>query len=156
MSRRLGLLLIIIIALGSIRCATIIHGSSQHVSISSSPTNATVNVDGLVIGETPIITELERNDKHLIEISLHGYEPYQLALSRDVSGWIAGNILFGGFVGLAVDAITGAMYKLDPEHVHADLKASHSQASLPDGQLYIAVVLTPAPDWQQIGTLNTQ
>jgi hypothetical protein len=145
-----------VFALANVQCATIIHGSSQHVSISSSPTNATVNVDGRVVGQTPIITELERDDKHLIEISLDGYELYQIALSRDVSGWIAGNIIFGGFVGLAVDAITGAMYKLDPEHVHADLKAVHSQASLPDGQLYIAVVLSPDPDWTRVGTLKTR
>ena len=103
-------------------CATIINGTSQSISISSQPTGAQVFVDGVPMGVTPVAPDLKRKDKHLIRIEMEGYEPFELQLNRGVSGWIAGNIIFGGLIGLAVDAMTGAMYKLSPDEVIAVLQ----------------------------------
>jgi hypothetical protein len=57
----------------------------------------------------------------LVKIELPGYMPYETNLIRKVDGWIAGNIVFGGLIGLAVDAITGGMYKLTPEQIQSEL-----------------------------------
>src|SRR5690606_14191454 len=93
-------------------CGTIMHGTTQGVSISSNPTNARVLVDGQPMGQTPATLDLKRKDNHTVRLELDGYQPYEVAISRGVSGWVAGNIIFGGLIGLAVDAISGGMYKL--------------------------------------------
>jgi hypothetical protein len=36
-------------------CATIMHGSTQPLGVSSSPTNATVTVDKMNVGNTPVV-----------------------------------------------------------------------------------------------------
>lgn len=36
----------------------------------------------------------------MVGIKLDGYEPYELTLTRKTSGWVIGNILFGGWVWL--------------------------------------------------------
>src|SRR5437764_13755386 len=92
-------------------CATIIHGSRQDVSISSNPSSAKVIVDEQFIGKTPLITKLTRRDHHFVRIQLDGYLPYEASFTRKVDVWIAGNIIFGGLIGLCIDAASGSMYK---------------------------------------------
>ena len=72
-----------------------------------------------------------------------------------MSGWVWGNILFGGIIGLIVDASTGAMYKLTPEQVEASLKANPKAISQVKGEgLILAVALAPDPSWQKIAQLS--
>lgn len=93
-------------------CGTIIHGGSQDVSIASEPSGATVEIDGTEVGDTPVTQSLDRGSQHTVEIGMDGYEAEQVIIENNVSGWVAGNIVFGGLIGLAVDAATGGMYKL--------------------------------------------
>jgi hypothetical protein len=137
-------------------CGTIIHGTTQEVSISSNPTNARILVDGQPIGQTPATLDLKRKDKHTVRLELGGYQPYEMAMSRSVSGWIAGNILFGGLIGLAVDAISGGMYKLSPEQITAEMRAAGTGAFIQDGEVFITVVLEPKPEWEKIGQLTSR
>lgn len=135
-------------------CATIIHGSKQSVSISSNPSSATVTVDNQDKGKTPLTTTLSRKDHHTVKIELPGYMAYETKFTRKVDGWIAGNIIFGGIIGLAVDAITGGMYKLTPDQIQADLKSNTaSLRKIKDG-LFLTVVLRPDPNWEKIGQLT--
>lgn len=135
-------------------CATIIHGSHQSIGIGSSPTGAKVYVDDQLMGQTPTIVNLPRKYYHQIKIDLPGYQPYEMQFTRKVDAWIAGNILFGGLIGLGVDAITGSMYKLTPDQVQATL--SHQEAFFPRKQndIFITVVLKPDPGWLCIGQLT--
>ena len=96
-------------ALGLIACATIIHGTHQDVGISSVPTGAGVWVDNTEYGQTPLIAKLSRRDNHIVRIQMNGYQPFEATITHSVSGWVWGNIVFGGLVGLAVDAISGGM-----------------------------------------------
>jgi len=144
--------LVIILILQS--CATIIHGSRQEVGIQSQPTNAIVTIDGQQKGTTPLSVKLKRKHTHTIKFKLDGYKPYGATLTRKVSGWVAGNILFGGLVGLAVDLITGGIYKLSPDQVSANLKKNGMSTRATKNSLYITVVLKPKPDWKKIGTLK--
>ena len=134
-------------------CATIIHGSKQDVSIASNPSKAVVTIDNVEKGMTPITLRLARKDHHTIQINLDGYMPYETKLTRKVDGWLAGNIVFGGLIGLIVDASTGGMYKLTPDQIQAELRSSTTTMQVKDG-IYFAVVLQPQRGWEKIGQLQ--
>src|SRR5690625_607227 len=134
-------------------CATIIHGSKQSVSIASNPSSATVLIDNQEHGKTPLTTKLDRKDHHTVKIELPGYMTYETKFTRKVDGWIAGNIIFGGIIGLAIDAITGGMYKLTPDQIQADLKSNSTSLNTIKDDLFLTVVLNPDPHWEKIGQL---
>ena len=52
---------------------------------------------------------------------MEGYTPYEMQLEKKLSGWVWGNIAFGGVVGVIVDGTTGAMYRLTPNNVDASM-----------------------------------
>lgn len=137
-------------------CASIIHGTHQDVGISSNPTGAQVSVDGQVKGATPVVANLTRKDNHIVRIELAGYKPYETTLTRKVSGWVWGNIVFGGLIGLAVDAINGALYNLTPEQVSAALLAGTAHMVPTRDGMYIALVLASQPGWQKVGQLERE
>jgi len=134
-------------------CATIMHGTSQKVGISSSPTGAKVWVDNKELGITPLFADLKRGDDHIVKVELAGYQKAELTITKSVSGWVWGNIVFGGLIGLAVDAITGGLYNLSPEQLNAELKKEGSAAIIKKGEIYVLTVLRPEPNWQKIGDL---
>lgn len=136
-------------------CGTIIHGTTQEVGISSSPSNASVTINGQNHGNTPMIIDLKRKDSHMVKIELNGYQPYETNLTRSTSGWIWGNIVFGGLIGLVVDASAGGMYKLTPEQLNAELRSPQAEALSTNNGLYIAVVLNADPSWEKIGSLES-
>jgi hypothetical protein len=110
-------------------CATIIHGRHQTVGISSSPPGAKVTVDNQSMGVTPVNLELKRNQEHTVIVSLDGYESWSGTLQPSASGWLWGNIAFGGLIGLAVDFGTGGAYNLHPEDLSATLTSKPTMAS---------------------------
>ena len=135
-------------------CASIMHGTSQDVGISSTPTSASVTVDNGTTGQTPFIAKLSRKDNHVIHIAADGYQPADLTLTRKTSGWVWGNLLFGGIIGLAVDAISGGLYKLTPEQLNATLaKQSASIAPTKDG-FYVVLVPAAEKGWLKVGQLQ--
>ena len=136
-------------------CASIIHGSDQEVGISSSPTGASVLIDNVSYGVTPTVAKLSRKDKHSVKITMDGYQPFEAAISRGTSGWVWGNIIFGGLIGLVVDASTGSMYKLTPEQVSATLTKGDMGYLYQKDALYIAAVLEADPTWEKIATLQS-
>ena len=135
-------------------CGTIIHGSRQDVSISSNPGSALVTINNQEIGKTPVTTSLSRKDNHTVKIELDGYLPYETKFTRKVDGWIAGNIVFGGLIGLAVDAISGGMYKLTPDQIQAELRNRTVSVKQLKNGVYFAVVLQPKSDWEKVGQLE--
>lgn len=109
-------------------CASIIHGTKQNLSVSSMPSGAKVFVKGVHMATTPAVIELSRKESNIIlRFEKEGYEPVEVALNRSVDGWIWGNIVFGGLIGLAVDFIDGAAYKLSPSEVNAVLTELRKQ-----------------------------
>lgn len=135
-------------------CASIIHGTRQEIGFSSQPTGAKVTVGGRSYGITPVIVDLKRKNTHIVRIEMEGYRPYETTITRKVSAWIVGNILVGGLIGLAVDAIDGAMYWLKPEQVEAILDRQDMGSLYKENTLYVIVVLEPDPQWERIGTLQ--
>jgi hypothetical protein len=136
-------------------CATIMQGSRQAVGVSSTPTGASVFVDDQPAGVTPTTVNLTRKDHHVVRLELAGYQPYEIQLTRGVSGWVWGNLVFGGLPGLAVDALTGGLYKLTPNTVNATL-ASGATTQRAGDRLQVQVVLAADPAWEKIGQLTRE
>lgn len=149
----INLFIVLIVAVLLNSCATIINGTSQQVNITSTPIEAKVIIDGEELGKTPFIADLKRKDNHIVKIELDGYKTEVITLNGKTSGWFFGNCLFGGVIGMAVDAITGGMYKLQPEEIKRTMNVDKQQ-TLNDGTLYIQFVMNADPKWEKIGQLT--
>ncbi len=103
-------------------CSTIINGTTQDVSVSSDPPGARVTADGNSVGVTPVVLDLKRKDNHIITVSMEGFHTEQIAVTKVLSGAVAGNILAGGLIGWGVDAASGAQYKLKPDTIAVQLR----------------------------------
>ena len=137
-------------------CASIMHGTSQKIGISSSPTGANVIVDNMPRGTTPVFVDLKRDSEHIVTIQMPGYEKAQLTITKSVSGWVWGNIVFGGLIGLAVDAISGGLYTLSPEQVNAELHKGSASASYYKEGVFVVEALQPDPSWKKVGQLQRE
>lgn len=135
-------------------CATIMHGSGQDVGFSSTPTAAKVTVDNKPLGNTPVIAKLARKDNHVVKMELEGFQPFEATLTRKTSGWVWGNVLFGGLIGLAVDAISGGLYNLTPEQVAGQLAKQSASGFGKNDKVAIFVVMQADSSWQRVGTLT--
>lgn len=135
-------------------CATIIHGTRQEIGFSSSPTGAIVFIDKKELAKTPFIASLTRKDKHLVRIEMPGYEPFEMLITKKVSGWVWGNIVFGGLIGLIVDAVSGGIYELNPGQVQAALSKKQFGFLHKQDFICVAVALKPEPGWRKIGNLT--
>lgn len=127
-----------IVMLMAVSCASIIHGSKQSVTFQTNPAGATVEVfDGMGVSygvcDTPCSLDLKRKREYKIKISKPGYASAEMVIQKKSDGWIWGNILFGGVIGLIVDFTTGAAYKLDPSALHVTLsEESIGNLTLPE------------------------
>ncbi|WP_267740725.1 PEGA domain-containing protein [Myroides injenensis] len=112
--KKITTLLSLSLLLLSTSCATIVSGSKQRIEVNSTPANSTVYIDNKEVGKTPYNTKLKRNQSYSLKVTNEGYLPYQIDLQREFNAWFIGNIAIGGLIGIIVDPITGAMYKLKP------------------------------------------
>ncbi|MDO8525794.1 MAG: PEGA domain-containing protein [Candidatus Omnitrophota bacterium] len=117
-------ILIAVFSLSLSGCATIITGWYQKVPVSSDPTGATVQVDGLEQYVTPAKLRLKRNRDHALVFTKDGYTEEAIKLTHVISGAIAGNAVLFGLAGLAIDNLSGSQFKLIPTKVHVELKKS--------------------------------
>jgi hypothetical protein len=98
-------------------CASIVVGTDQSVTVQTTPSGASCELkrDGTVIGvvnPTPGTVTVDKS-KHDIAVicKKDGYQDASGAFSSDFQDMTFGNILFGGFIGVAVDASSGAMHE---------------------------------------------
>ncbi len=134
-------------------CATIISGSRQIVAISSEPSSAKVYINEIEMGETPIEKSLKRNQAYQLVLKLDGYKTYDTKLEKKFNAWYIGNVLFGGAIGLIVDPITGAMFKLKPEEINGNLK-SGTTLRTESGNIYLKISMEIDPNWEKVGQLE--
>lgn len=116
------IILVAVAALNATGCATILNGTSQKISVSSSPDGAIVLVDEKNTYTTPVKLRLERRRDHLLVLSKDGYEEQTVKLTHVLSAAVCGNILLGGLLGWVFDIFAGTQYKLIPDKVHVELK----------------------------------
>ena len=134
-------------------CATIVSGSKQLVKFTSNPSSATIFIDEVEIGKTPFEIKLERKKEHHVMIKLDGYKTYETNLTKKFNAWYIGNIAFGGLIGIIIDPITGAMYKLTPSEINAELQ-NGLVINGNKNNVYIAVDMEIDPNWEKIGQLE--
>ncbi len=147
-------------------CATIIHGSRQSISFTSVPTGAKISIDKKDVGQTPKIISLRRNGKlngepsgkkfYDIKLELDGFLPYEMKIIRKGDGWVAGNIIFGGLLGLIVDLADGAVYKLTPEQVTGQLARNTVWRNAEKDAIYISATLNPDSSWEKVATIERE
>lgn len=145
------MLLLSVLTLSS--CATIISGSRQNVEITSEPSAAKVYINEIEIGTTPIQQNLKRNQEYNLMLKLDGYATYETKLEKKFNAWYIGNIAFGGLIGIIIDPITGAMYKLKPEEINGNPK-SGTTYNTDNGKLFIRISMNIDPNSEKIGQLQ--
>ena len=95
-------------------------GGSQTVGIATNPVDATVTIEGQKY-TTPARIDLKRSQNYTGIVEKDGYETASFTITKKISGWIWGNIVFGGLIGLVVDLAIGGAHNLAPENVTVDL-----------------------------------
>lgn len=97
-------------------CATVVKGSSQSVAVATPPTTgATCTLKNPSSGETWTIVspgeiKIEKS-RHDLQVTCvkDGWQTATATLPSNFQGWTVGNLILGGFIGLGVDAASGAM-----------------------------------------------
>lgn len=125
----LRLVLAAAIALPSVGCASVTRGTTENISIASTPAGATAEITGLEIPTacvTPCVVQAKRNADITVTINKEGFEPQTIPLTKEIPGsgaaGFAGNILAGGLIGMGVDAATGAAQDHKPNPVIVTLQ----------------------------------
>jgi len=102
-------------------CCTIVSGRNQQLPVISTPSGARVIVNG-VQQQSPCTLVLDRKQPlYQVRVEKDGYEPVEITLRKGVNGWIWGNILFGGIIGLIIDVCTGSVNKFTPTELEVNL-----------------------------------
>jgi hypothetical protein len=100
-------------------CASIVSGTSQVVSVEtlhpSGPVNGATckleNDKGVYYVTTPGTVTIHRAYGDLsVKCEKAGFDPGLATVKSSTKGMMAGNIVFGGFIGAGVDAASGAAY----------------------------------------------
>jgi hypothetical protein len=117
------------IALPCFGCASVTRGTTEDISITSTPPGATAELSGLdnpTACVTPCVVVAKRSADITVTINKAGYEPQIIPLTKEVPGTgaagFAGNVLVGGLVGMGVDAYTGAAQDHKPNPVNVTLQ----------------------------------
>jgi len=117
-------------------CSTIVEGTDQTVTVNSDPSGAecVLTREGLGIGTvspTPQTLTVDRGDEDIVvSCKKEDYLSTNATLPSEVEGMTFGNILFGGLIGVAVDAASDAnakypdsiMIVLVPESFPSDIE----------------------------------
>jgi PEGA domain-containing protein len=133
-------------------CATIVHGTTQRVQIDSTPHGADVAIDDAEHVTTPAAVDLSRGHSHTLVFRKAGYQDAIENLTSGMSGWMVGNLVAGGVIGIAIDASDGAGRKLSADSVNVTLtprappaeaaagSPHHTQAELPPAAQSAAIM----------------
>ena len=129
-------------------CATIVNGSSQTVTVTTTPPAATCTLDRMgarlgAIAQTPGSVRLDKSKNDLsVVCSKPGYQTATVTHSPSFGGATFGNILAGGVIGVVVDAASGANYEY-PADIRLNL-AADGPVGLPPIALQAPAPMVPA------------
>jgi hypothetical protein len=131
-------------------CATVTRGTTTEFKVSSAPAGASVTTStGFSCAPTPcVIKKMIRKEAFDATVTLAGYKPKTVHIQSLVEGGGAagavGNVVVGGFIGVAVDATDGAMDDLVPNPLHVALEPVETAAAAPPPAPEAAPTPTPA------------
>ena len=112
-------------------CGTLVHGTSQNISIQSEPEGAKARLSNGYEVVTPDTLTVKRSDDQVITFEKEGYKKKQVMLDRhfNAGATILGNILWL-LVGAAIDLIAGGAWTLKPEAIHVTLEKAEAGPAL--------------------------
>ena len=114
---------LIIAAMTSAGCATIMKGKNQTITVTSNVDDAEVFIDGLRLGTTPY-NGLAPKNKNMLMVQKAGYRTANVALSKTLEPTFWGNIIIGGTLGSLTDFGTGAAYQYAPASYQVELRTA--------------------------------
>ena len=136
-------------------CATVVEGTSDNVTLSTTPAGATCTVDRdgervAAVAATPASVRVSKSRHDLnVTCTKEGYQPATTAASSRFTGATFGNLLVGGVGGVVVDAASGANNRY-PSEVKLDL------AEAPAPPPPIAQAPAPSPMLRPVGHQRLQ
>ena len=101
-------------------CSTIVEGTDQSVTVLTHPAGANCSLErrGAIVGvvnPTPGSVMVDKSkDNIAVTCEKQGYQRTASAIRSEFQGMTFGNILFGGLIGVAIDASSGAMNEYPP------------------------------------------
>ena len=99
------------------------HGRMQKVPVTTEPQGAFVRASNGQECTTPGVLRLDRSAPyHNLHIEKDGYEPIDITLKRTMDGWVFGNFLTTGLIGIIFDFATGCAYMITPSEASATLE----------------------------------
>jgi hypothetical protein len=102
-------------------CATIVSGRSQKVSVNTNPDEAIITINGMV-QKSPCFFILDRTiPSYQVKIEKEGYKTVILTLEKGINGWVFGNIIFGGIIGVVIDCVSGSVNSFNPAEISQNL-----------------------------------
>ena len=126
-------------------CATLVNGSSQNITVSTTPAAASCTLDRVgarvgAVSSTPGSVRLDKSKNDIsVTCSKDGFQTATIVKAPSFSGATFGNIIAGGVIGVVVDAASGANYSY-PDDIRLEM-AANPLPSLPPVALQ-----APAPD----------
>jgi hypothetical protein len=113
-------------------CATIMAGGPDRVPVSTNPPGATVFVDNVPVGTTPMMVTLDRERSlGVIRIELPGFMPVTMVRTKSWNGWFWVNILCTGLIGLVIDLATGDYKTFDDLPIQVGLTPAYGPVAPP-------------------------
>ena len=112
-------------------CSTLVNCAQEDgISVKSDPSGATVFVDGIQKGQTPVRIEIDGGSaSHVIRLEKPGYKVSEHTVLKGTDPWVWGNAPLVVFpvvaaAGLCVDAYSGRWYCMEPAELNVPLAAT--------------------------------
>lgn len=106
-------------------CATITRGTTEAWTVESDPSGAQVTLSSGEQCLTPCTLKKKRKHGFQVNVEKEGYESVDAQVISQTAGGgaagMAGNVLVGGIIGVAVDAGSGATKELKPNPLSVKL-----------------------------------
>lgn len=113
-SKRVSVLLAAVAAFHMAGCASIMKGSSAAINVTTPPTTGATctltSSQGSWQLVTPASVTVERSKEDIqVRCTKDGFQDASAIIPSNFEGWTVGNLVFGGIIGVGVDAATGAL-----------------------------------------------
>jgi hypothetical protein len=124
MKHNLSIVLLLGIALSTTSCASMFTGTKDSISFTSTPDGAKVIHKGIEKCTTPCTAEIPRSlSKQMVTFEKEGFASKEVKLQKTFNAVTLLNILFGGAIGVGIDAATGSLTKYSPKAYTVELEA---------------------------------
>nr|WP_314499763.1 hypothetical protein [uncultured Chryseobacterium sp.] len=124
MKKSLSAAVLLSVTLSLTSCATIFTGTKDSLSFNSTPQGAKVIHKGIAKCTTPCTVDIPRSlSKQMVSFEKEGFDKKEVKLVKNFNAVSLLNILFGGVIGVGIDAATGSLTKYSPKEYQVELES---------------------------------